>query len=185
MSRSFGRASTSRLAFSVLAFTIVAACSSAPPAGSPGAPAGSGRAVPSQPTAPNSDGGVPVVNCQTIAEADLVTIVDRDFVEATPFGEIACTWVFADMASASTAGPDARVYVRWANDDTTLAGVKGLYPAGEDVNIGDRGYWVEQDSSLYVAKGAHAYGISLSGFDPTDPRQDMAIEIARLLLTKV
>ncbi len=57
--------------------------------------------------------------------------------------------------------------------------MKDRLPGGHDVSIGDRGYWVESDSSLYVVKGTHAYGISLSGFDPTDPRQDMAIEIAR------
>jgi hypothetical protein len=53
------------------------------------------------------------------------------------------------------------------------------------VSIGDRGYWTDDLSVLYVAKGAHVYAVQLILFDRTDPRKDMAIEIARLLLAKV
>ena len=125
------------------------------------------------------------MNCQTISADDLVTVVGRDFVEATPFGDIACTWIFADMPSGASAGPEARVYVRWANDDTTLESTKSANPGGEDVSIGDRGYWADGASTLYFAKGVNVYAIDLSGLDTTDPLKDIAIKIAELLVPKV
>ncbi len=126
-----------------------------------------------------------MVNCQTIPGPDLVTIIGKEVVEANPFGDLACTWIFAGSASVASGSPDVSLYVRISGQDPTLGSLKNLFPGGQDVSIGDRGYWVESDSSLYVAKGTYAYGISLRGFDPADSRQDMAIEIARLLLAKV
>ena len=126
-----------------------------------------------------------MLNCQTIAEADLDTIIGKDVAETNPFGDLACTWIFAGSPSVASGDPNVSLYVWILGTDQALASVKDRLPGGQDVSIGDRGYWVESDSSLYVVKGAHSYGISLSGFDPADPRQDMAIEIARLLLAKV
>ena len=167
----------------VLVFAMIfAACSSAPAAGTPDAPAGS-LPVGSQPlaTLAGPGGDAPLVNCQTIAGADIAMILGMDLAGAQPFGDLACRWTFTDKAS----GPGRTVNVRWANDDTALQGAKNLYPGGEDVSLGDRGYWADSANILHVAKGAHAYAIDLSGFDATDPRKDIAIQVAQLLLAKV
>lgn len=171
----------------VLLFAMVlVACSSAPGPGTSNAPAGSAP-VGSQPPAATvgAGGGAPTVNCQTISGADIATIIGLNLAEANPFGDIACTWTFTDKASGTGAGSSQSVYVRWSNDDITLDGVKSLYPGGEAVSIGDRGYWADGTSTLYVAKGAHVYAIDLSGLDTTDPHKDLAIQIAQLLLPKV
>ncbi len=186
MFRDFTRGRTWRPVFLLLAFAILtAACAGAPGAQTPGAPAGSGPAgVPTQAPPADGGGGVPVLNCQTLSGTDLAAIVGKDVAEANPLGDLSCDYVFEGSASVASGSPDVRVYVRFLNDDATLGSWKEAY-SGEDVSIGDRGYWAEGDSTLFVAKGAHAYGISLRGFDPTDPRKEMAIEIARLLLAKV
>ena len=97
---------------------------------------------------------------------------------------------FEAMASLASSlirlrGSGRGPYVRWSGRGGTLDGVKNLYPGGEDVSIGDRGYWADGQSTLYFAKGDYEYAIDVSGLDTTDPLKDIAIKIAELLVPKV
>lgn len=169
---------------------ILAACSSGPaalptgvgvtPSGATATTAASATGAPtaSGPAASTPADGA-IVNCQTISGDDIATIIGKDLAGASPFGDIQCTWTFTGGAGAES---DRTVVVRWANDDTTLAAAKSAYPGGEDLSLGDRGYWADSVNILYVAKGTHAYAIDLPDFDADEPRKDFAIAIAQLLL---
>jgi len=125
--------------------------------------------------------------CPLISGEDIAMIVDKDLHETQPSADGSCTWTFTDKRPGALAGIGGSVSVRYENDDITLEGQKALFPDGEDVSIGgDRGYLPDELVVLYVVKGAHVYAVQLSGFrEPTDPRKDILIETARLLLAKV
>lgn len=165
---------------------VVAACSTSPGAtpGNPGASnvsgatAGTAASAAAQPTqATAAAGGAPTVNCKTLSGAAIATILGMELKAADPFGDISCRWTFADKT-----GKSRNVVVSWSNNDTTLAGTKKASPGGEDVSIGDRGYWADARSILYVARGAHAYSVALGSFAASDPRKDIALQVAALLL---
>jgi hypothetical protein len=162
---------------------VIAACGSAPGPGTSGAPAGSVGAASRPPAASVGAGGAtPVVNCQTISGEAIGTILGMDLAEANPFGDLSCTWTFKDKASGVNAGS---IQVRWSNDDVSLGGTKNAFPGGEDVSIGDRGYWAAGPDILYVAKGAHAYAIDVSGLDESARGKEIATQVAELLLPVV
>jgi len=169
MSRFFTRAGTSRFACSLLVFTIVAACGgSVPGAGTSGTPAGSSSG-PNQPLA-TSVGAVGALAemCSLISGEDIAMIVDKDLDATQPGADGWCTWTFTDRRPGAIAGIGGSVIVRYEDDDVTLGIQKGAFPGGEDVSIGDRGYWTDDLSVLYVAKGAHVYAVQLILFDRTD-----------------
>lgn len=182
MIRFLGPAGPRLPAFMLLAFTVVAACSSAPGApGPPGTPAGSGPAVASTPATSVGAVGALAEMCSLISGEDIAMIVDMDLDATQQSADGSCSWNFTGTARSGS------VIVRYENDDITLEGAKALFRDGEDVSIGgDRGYLPDELVVLYVVKGAHVYAVQLFGFDPTDPRRkDILIETARLLLAKV
>ena len=125
--------------------------------------------------------------CPLISGEDIAMIADKYLDETQPDADGSCTWTFTDKRPGAIAGIAGSVSVRYENDDITLEGPKALFRDGEDVSIGgDRGYLPDELVVLYVVKGAHVYAVQLSGFrEPTDPRKDILIETARLLLAKV
>lgn len=187
-----------------LAFVmIVAACGATPGAGSSGAPArsaaggnpsvvgstpvgGTHQAGGGQPAASSVGGaaGVPTDMCAVVSGQDVAVIVGKDLAETKPEGDW-CTWDFTDKKAGSIKGIGGSVIVRYEDDDTTLGITKTAFPNGEDVSIGDGGYWTDGLSVLSVAKGGHVYDVQLILFDKADPRKEMAMKIAQLLLAKL
>ncbi len=172
---------------------VVAACNSAPGAGAPGgAPAGSaaGGSQPGGGTQPpatsvGAGGTVPAEMCPLVSGEDIAAIVDKDLAETRPGADAWCTWTFTERRPGALPGIDGTVIVRYEGDGITLDTAKSASPGGEDVSIGDRGYWTDDFSVLYVVKGAHVYAIQLILFDEAEPRLDMATQIAQLLLAKL
>lgn len=182
MSRFFNRASAYQLAFSALAFAIVAACSSAPPAGTP---AGSGSAVGSTPATSFGAVGAPAEMCSLISGEDIATIIDKDLAKTEPGPDGLCTWTFTDSTPGAFAGREWVVNVSQESDPLPVANWQGQYADGEDVSIGDGGYWAPGLGVLFVQNGAAVYDVQLVLFTQEDPRKDLAAEIAQLVLAKV
>ena len=122
--------------------------------------------------------------CPLISGTDVATIVGMDLAETKPEGNW-CTWTFTERRSGAIPGIGGTVIVRYENDDTTLTLSKGAFPGGEDVSIGDRAYWADDVSVLYVVKGGHVYAVQLILFDKAEPRKDMALAVAQLLLARL
>ncbi len=186
MSRFFTRAGTSRFAFSLLVFTIVAACGgSAPGAGTSGTPAGSSSG-PNQPPA-TSVGAVGALAemCSLVSGEDIATIIDKDLAETEPGPDGLCTWTFTDSSPGAFAGKEWVVNVSQESDPLPVANWQGQYADGEAVSIGDGGYWAPGLGVLFVQKGAAVYDVQLVLFTQEDPRKDLATEIAQLVLAKV
>lgn len=184
----WGRRSVAGLALAM----VVAACSSAPGAATPNASPGTttppGATAPAASTPPaasvGTGGAVLTEMCPLISGTDVATIVGMDLAETKPEGNW-CTWTFTERRSGAIPGIGGTVIVRYENDDTTLTLSKGAFPGGEDVSIGDRAYWADDVSVLYVVKGGHVYAVQLILFDKAEPRKDMALAVAQLLLARL
>ena len=171
--------------------TIIAACGGAPGAGTPNAPANSALgasqppAVSQAPTLSLGGGAAPTEMCPLISGEDVATIVGKDLAETTPGANAWCTWTFTDRTPGAFPGIGGTVIVRYDSDDTQIEHPKNAFPGGEDVTIADRGYWTDDFATLYFVKGAHLYAVQLVQFDAVEPRKDMAIQVAQLLLAKL
>ncbi len=188
MIRFLGPAGTRLPAFMLLAFTIVAACSSAPGApGTPGTPAGSGPAVASTPATSVGAVGALAEMCSLISGEDIATIIDKDLAKTEPGPDGLCSWTFTDSTPGAFAGKEWFVNVSQESDPIPVAMRQGQFalPNGEDVSIGDGGYWAPGLGVLYVQNGADVYDVQLILFTQADPRKDLATEIAQLVLAKV
>lgn len=183
MIKFFGAVGARRPAFILLAFTIVAACGSAP--GAPGTPAGSGSTVTSAPTAPAGAVGTLAEMCSLISGEDIATIIDKDLAKTEPGPDGLCTWTFIDTTPGAFAGREWVVNVSQESDPLPVESWRGAYADGEDVSVGDGGYWAPGLGVLFVQKGAAVYDVQLVLFTDEDPRKDLATEVAQLVLARV
>jgi len=107
-----------------------------------------------------------------------------DVVATTEPNGTGCTWSFTDKDS-QIPGLGGTVTARVEGNDTGLKGPKLAFPGGEDVAIGDRGYWSDNLSVLYFVKGSNVYAVQLVLFNKADPRKDIAVKVAQLALSRI
>ena len=123
--------------------------------------------------------------CSLISGEDIATIIDKDLAKTEPGPDGLCTWTFTDSTPGAFAGKEWVVNVSQESDPLPVANWQGAYADGEDVSIGDGGYWAPGLGVLFVQKGAAVYDVQLVLFTQEDPRKDLATEIAQLVLAKV